>query len=119
MDVDYIYNSIDRLHQIELSGEHIALAAFLNSEFKAKRHQTEKLQSFVDAIELGQKHFEFTEWVVEIDSEEVLIKHISLFQDSNDNHDDYNVMAWELQSECGYFDLLALLVGWLDFIQET
>lgn len=120
MDVDFIYDTDNRIHYIEFDGEHKALANFLNSEFHPQKRETTPLQGFVDQLESSQGDVVFSEWAVSFDKDEVTITNNAIkSQTVNTGDDSYHAMEWEYQYACGKLDLLAVLMDWIDFIQAN
>lgn len=120
MDVDFIYDTDNRVHYIEFDGEHKALANFLNSEFHPGRYESKSLKEFVERLEAEQGDISFSEWTVSFDRNEVSIANNAIKTQANPAHEDtYHVMEWEYQYSCGKLDILAVLMDWIDFIEQS
>ena len=120
MDVDFIYDTENRIHYIEFDGDHKALANFLNSEFHPQRYEWEPLQNFVTELEGQQGDLVFSEWTVSFDRNEVHIMNNEVKSEAMTTNDEsYYAMEWEYQYECGKLDLVAVLLDWIDFIQVS
>lgn len=117
MDVDFIYDTETRVHSIELDGEHKALANFLNNEFSPNRKDTQRLSEFVTALEQTHGEICFSEWTIQLEAEEVQV--MNNIQPDQKTDAEYHLMEWEYQFDCGKLDLLAILLDWIDFIEET
>ena len=119
MDVDFVYDTYEKQHQLHISGEHVAVARFLNEIFTPKRSETKAIESFILEIENKPESIAFTEWTLTIEGDEVLIQHNSCFQTTNFESEDSSLMDWEMKCQCGIADFIELLVNWVDFIEST
>ncbi len=119
MDVDYIYDTYDKQHKLHMSGEHFAVANFLNTEFSPKRYEVDKINALIEKIESGAKALNFAEWSLTIEADEAVLKHNSNEQKVDYKEESLSLMEWEHEAEFSVCDLISLLVGWVDFIETT
>ncbi|MDA8621612.1 YacL family protein [Psychrosphaera sp.] len=123
MDVDFVYDTYEKQHQLHISGEHVAVARFLNEIFIPKRGETAAIESFILEIENKPETITFAEWTLTIEGDELLIQHNSCYQPANikaeDSNESSNLMDWEMKCHCGVADFTELLVNWVDFIEST
>ena len=127
MDVDFIYDTDNKIHTIEFDGDHRALANFLNTEIAPTDKDVSRLNSLVTLLEKHNGSQVYSEWTLSFDQHEVMIVHNTRYgqglsdqQSQTDSvHSDLNDMSWEYEYACGKLDLNAVLMDWVDFIQNS
>ena len=120
MDVEFIYDTINKRHSIEIQGEQAVVARFLSAELEVKSRNTSAIEALI--LELSQhdeKQLRFVEWTLDFDNEEVRVRHNSLFHNEAD-HPEFGAGSadWQLATECGKEDMIALLVNWVEFVSN-
>lgn len=127
MDVDFIYDTDNKIHTIEFDGDHRALANFLNTEMAPTNKDTSQLNTLITLLETHDGSQVYSEWTLSFDQHEVMIVHNTHLVEGQNNkaseadsvHTDLNDMSWEYEYACGKLDLNAVLLDWVDFIQST
>ena len=119
MDVDFVYDTHKRVHLVDISGEHVAVANFLNSVFSPARKETRDIELLITQIEQQLPSILYKEWTLSIDGDDVTIQHNSCFDQDTEHTEDTSIMDWELKSSCSTTDLTELLISWVDFIETT
>lgn len=121
MDFEFTYDYREKRHGVLVLAEHRAIGMCLSQEYAADRANADGLEILLRQLELGQdSRIELTDWVIDIEDEEVLFRHNSLFTDGEavfeQNMDSY--LDWEISASCGKDDVIELIANWLDFILE-
>lgn len=127
MDYEFIFDTNTKTHSVAVVGEQFAVGRFLNTEFsentgienqgtvKQLNDLVDKLESSIDGV------IEFTEWCIEIDTDDLTIFHSSQLETKSEQdkvtelEQSLSDVEWDFQSECGKVDLIELLISWADF----
>lgn len=122
MDCEFTYNYQDKSHGVVTFSEHIAIGVCLSHEFGTySSKRINSIEQLLVSLENEQdKIIELSDWVIEIEEEDVCFKHNTIFSDEPDLFDP-NVDAyldWELVARCGKHDVVELLSSWLSFVVE-
>lgn len=122
MDCEFTYNYQDKSHGIVTFSEHIAIGICLSQEFGANsKSRTNDIEQLLVSLEEAQdKRIELSDWVVEVEEEDVCFKHNSLCSSEPgiDEPDVDSYLDWELIAKCGKHDVVELLSNWLSFVIE-
>jgi len=128
MDVEYIYDTSSKQHQIDIIGEHSTIGRFLSTELDVHKEDATAIESFIDKLSCNNTHqVQFVEWTVEIDKDELKITHNSVLNHSflkpdvevgSEPEFEVGSADWQLSSECGRQDLILVLENWADFVKN-
>ena len=120
MDVEYIYDSQNKNHQIDIIGEHSTIGRFLSCELQVHREDVSAIESFITQLKQSKtQQVNFVEWTVEVEKDELKIFHNSILSGSETQTEfDIGSADWQLSSECGKEDLILVLENWADFVKN-
>jgi len=141
MDYEFIFDTNTKVHSVAVAGEQFAVGRFLNTEFSedtdtlaqstvnkspVKKNTVEQLNELIDKLDVSTDGvIQFTEWCIEIDSDDLSIFHSSQLEAKTEQdkatelEQSLSDVEWDFQSECGKADLIELLISWADFRSES
>lgn len=119
MDFDFIYDYSNKKHLVNVVGEHGPLGQFLNSELANGGNLVANIQVLIDELENNPVlEKSYIEWNLELDEEDVRIFHHNQVDAGLELEEGNNLLEWQFEVQCGKGDLIALLLSWLDFIEN-
>jgi hypothetical protein len=128
MEYDFIYDRNTQQFSIKLAAEHEVLGRFLLDEFGQLAETYLPLLQQLSALKPQQSmQYQGREFLLEVDSGTVTLKHNSLFNQSAGRQSEQQRQLAEdnlqlddhgMITECGLEDLLKLLREWQQFLAE-
>lgn len=115
MDYEFVFDTKLKIHTLELMGEHVAIGDCLTSEMNP--NLIENIDALMTKLSAStEMRLELTEWLVEMDNEEISFKHHNLV---NSDNDEVNKQDWQYYCQCGKTDLLDMLGAWRYFVETN
>ena len=121
MDFEFTYNYREKTFGLVTSSEHRAIGMCLSQEFGEQLLSSNNLDSLLVTLEKEKdKRVELTDWVIDIEEEEVSFFHNSVLGQSAEleQPDVDNYWDWEVSAKCGKDDLIDLVSSWISFAAD-
>ena len=119
MDVEFVYDTKNKRHSVDMTGEHALVAQFLNAEVEVAQKDPSAILALLQTLESREQTLlPFVEWTMEVEDDDLRILHNALYQ-SNHEHSDFAPSSadWQLSVECGKQDMIDLLTSWAEFVR--
>lgn len=121
MDFEFTYNYREKTFGLVTSSEHRAIGMCLSQEFGEQLLSSNNLDNLLVTLEKEKdKRVELTDWVIDIEEEEVSFFHNSVLGQSAEleQPDVDNYWDWEVSAKCGKDDLIDLVSSWISFAAD-
>mgnify|MGYP000430150124 FL=1 len=120
MDVEFVYDTRNKRHSVDMTGEHALVAQFLNTELDVSRKDPAAISRLLHTLESQDTGLiRFVEWTLELKEDDVRICHNAHYL-ADESHPEFapNSADWQVHVQCGRQDMIELLASWAEFVRD-